>query len=115
MSLVLHFGKESIAAGIRSIVIAFIAILAFMLVYYNTSGIIADIALILQLIFHIGVLASLGATLTLSGIAGIVLTMGMAVDANVLIHERIKEELAKGKKPGESCGRRPYKILLCSF
>ena len=90
-------GKESIAAGVRSIIIAFIAILAFMLLYYNTSGIIADIALFFNLFFIIGVLASLGATLTLSGIAGIVLTMGMAVDANVLIHERIKEELAKGK------------------
>ncbi len=90
-------GKESITAGIRSIVIAFIAILAFMVLYYNTSGWISDIALFFNLFFIIGVLASLGATLTLAGIAGIVLTMGMAVDANVLIHERIKEELAKGK------------------
>jgi SecD/SecF fusion protein len=90
-------GETSINAGIRSIVIAFVAILAFMILYYSNSGIIADAALFFNLFFLIGVLASIGATLTLSGIAGIVLTMGMAVDANVLIHERIKEELAKGK------------------
>lgn len=90
-------GKESITAGIRSIVIAFVALLAFMVFYYNASGIIANISLFFNLFFIIGVLASLGATLTLAGIAGIVLTMGMAVDANVLIHERIKEELEKGK------------------
>lgn len=90
-------GKESIAAGIRSIVIAFVALLAFMVFYYNTSGIIANVSLFFNLFFIIGVLASLGATLTLAGIAGIVLTMGMAVDANVLIHERIKEELDRGK------------------
>ncbi len=90
-------GEESIHAGIRSVIIAFIAILAFMVMYYNTSGIVANIALFLNLFFIIGVLASLSATLTLAGIAGIVLTMGMAVDANVLIHERIKEELAHGK------------------
>lgn len=90
-------GEESIHAGIRSVIIAFIAILAFMVLYYNTSGIVANIALFLNLFFIIGVLASLSATLTLSGIAGIVLTMGMAVDANVLIHERIKEELEHGK------------------
>ena len=90
-------GQESINAGIRSIIIAFIAILVFMIWYYSTSGIIADVALFFNLFFLIGVLASRGATLTLPGIAGIVLTMGMAVDANVLIHERIKEELAKGK------------------
>ena len=90
-------GEASINAGVRSIVIAFVAILAFMILYYSNSGIIADVALFFNLFFLIGVLASIGATLTLPGIAGIVLTMGMAVDANVLIHERIKEELAKGK------------------
>jgi SecD/SecF fusion protein len=90
-------GKESISAGLQSIAIAFIAVIAFMILYYNTSGVIADIALLFNLFFIVGVLASLGATLTLSGIAGIVLTMGMAVDANVLIHERIKEELRAGK------------------
>ncbi len=90
-------GKESINKGLNSMIIAFVAVLAFMVVYYSTSGIVANIALFLNLFFIVGVLASLGATLTLSGIAGMVLTMGMAVDANVLIHERIKEELAKGK------------------
>ncbi len=90
-------GKESINSGLNSMIISFIAVLAFMVIYYSTSGIVANIALLLNLFFIVGVLASLGATLTLSGIAGMVLTMGMAVDANVLIHERIKEELAKGK------------------
>lgn len=89
-------GKESIDAGIRSIIIAFLGILAFMVLYYSTSGIVANIALLFNLFFIIGVLTSLNATLTLPGIAGLVLTMGMAVDANVLIHERIKEELRKG-------------------
>lgn len=90
-------GQESIQAGLRSVILAFLATLAFMVLYYNTSGIIANIALFFNLMFILGVLASLGATLTLPGIAGIVLTMGMAVDANILIHERIKEELRKGK------------------
>ncbi|MCS6991321.1 MAG: protein translocase subunit SecDF [Chitinophagales bacterium] len=90
-------GQESIRAGLRSVILAFIATLLFMVLYYNTSGIVANIALFFNLVFILGVLASLGATLTLPGIAGIVLTMGMAVDANILIHERIKEELRKGK------------------
>ena len=90
-------GKESINSGLNSMIFAFIAVMAFMVLYYSTSGIISNLALILNLFFIFGVLASLGATLTLSGIAGIVLTMGMAVDANVIIHERIKEELLKGK------------------
>ncbi|MCS6916943.1 MAG: protein translocase subunit SecDF [Chitinophagales bacterium] len=90
-------GQESIQAGLRSVLLAFVATLIFMVLYYNTSGIVANIALFFNLIFILGVLASLGATLTLPGIAGIVLTMGMAVDANILIHERIKEELRKGK------------------
>ena len=90
-------GAESITAGVRSIAIAFLAILAFMVLYYNTSGWISNFALFFNLLFILGILASRGATLTLPGIAGLVLTMGMAVDANVLIHERIKEELARGK------------------
>ncbi|MGB3074034.1 MAG: protein translocase subunit SecD, partial [Chitinophagales bacterium] len=108
-------GKESIAAGIRSIVIAFIALLAFMIFYYNTSGIIANISLFFNLFFIIGVLASLGATLTLAGIAGIVLTMGMAVDANVLIHERIKEELEKGKNLAKSIAEGHLKSYSAVF
>jgi SecD/SecF fusion protein len=90
-------GQESINNGLRSVMIALGAILLFMILYYANSGIVADIALFFNLFFIIGVLASLNATLTLPGIAGMVLTMGMAVDANVLIHERIKEELARGK------------------
>jgi len=68
-----------------------------MLVYYNTAGWVANIALILNLLFTIGVLSALNATLTAPGIAGLVLTIGMAVDTNVIIFERIKEELTKGK------------------
>ncbi|TAE80626.1 MAG: protein translocase subunit SecDF, partial [Bacteroidetes bacterium] len=86
-------GAESISQGLLSMVVATIVILIFMVVYYNNSGYIADIAVLLNVFFIMGVLASLGAALTLPGIAGIVLTIGMAVDANVLINERIKEEL----------------------
>jgi SecD/SecF fusion protein len=77
--------------------ISFVVIFTLMLVYYNTSGWVANIALILNLLFTVGILAGLGATLTAPGIAGLVLTIGMAVDTNVIIYERIKEELAKGK------------------
>src|SRR5436305_5461225 len=77
--------------------ISFIVIFLLMLLYYNTAGWIANIALILNLLFTIGVLTGLGATLTAPGIAGLVLTIGMAVDTNVIIYERIKEELSKGK------------------
>jgi SecD/SecF fusion protein len=90
-------GQEAIDAGFSSFIIAFIVVLLFMWFYYSTAGLIADIALVTNLFFLIGVLASLGAVLTLPGIAGIVLTMGMAVDANVIIYERIKEELRHGK------------------
>lgn len=77
--------------------ISFVVIFLLMLVYYNTSGWVANIALILNLLFTVGILAGLGATLTAPGIAGLVLTIGMAVDTNVIIYERIKEELSKGK------------------
>jgi SecD/SecF fusion protein len=77
--------------------ISFVVIFLLMLVYYNTSGWIANIALILNLLFTIGVLSSLGATLTAPGIAALVLTIGMAVDTNVIIFERIKDELTRGK------------------
>ncbi|MGB0838793.1 MAG: protein translocase subunit SecDF [Chitinophagales bacterium] len=89
-------GKESIRNGLLSLLAGIILVLLFMIFYYNSGGIIANIALLLNLFFVIGVLASLGATLTLPGMAGIVLTIGMAVDANVIIFERIREELAKG-------------------
>jgi SecD/SecF fusion protein len=91
-------GKEAISAGFYSFIIAFVLVLAFMVFYYSKSaGTIANIALVANVFLLFGVLASLNAVLTLPGIAGIVLTMGMAVDANVLIYERIREELRAGK------------------
>ncbi len=91
-------GKESINAGMYSFVFAFIMVLIYMLFFYSKkAGLSANIALILNLFFLFGILASLGAVLTLPGIAGIVLTMGMAVDANVIIYERVQEELRAGK------------------
>jgi SecD/SecF fusion protein len=90
-------GAEAISNGLMSMVVATIVVLIFMVVYYNNSGYIADIAVLINVFFIMGVLASLGAALTLPGIAGIVLTIGMAVDANVLINERIKEELLNAR------------------
>ena len=90
-------GKEAIAGGSKAFIISFVVIFLLMLVYYNTSGWIANIALVLNLVFTVGVLTGLGATLTAPGIAGLVLTIGMAVDTNVIIYERIKEELTRGK------------------
>lgn len=90
-------GKESIRAGIISIVSGLLLVLLFMVFYYSKGGLIADGALVVNIFFIFGILASLGATLTLPGIAGIVLTIGMAVDANVIIFERIREEMRKGK------------------
>ncbi len=90
-------GKEAVKGGALSFGIAFLVIFILMLVYYNTGGWVANIALILNLLFTIGVLTAMGFTLTAAGIAGLVLTIGMAVDTNVIIFERIKEELEKGK------------------
>ena len=90
-------GREAIRGGTMAFLISFIVIFLLMLVYYNTAGWIANIALILNLLFTVGVLTGLGATLTAPGIAGLVLTIGMAVDTNVIIYERIKEELDRGK------------------
>ena len=90
-------GKASIQGGMMSFGIAFLVIFALMLLYFNTGGWVANIALILNLLFTIGILSALGFTLTAPGIAGLVLTIGMAVDTNVIIFERIKEELTKGK------------------
>ena len=90
-------GAAAINGGALSFGIAFIVIFMLMLIYYNTAGWVANIALILNLLFTIGVLSALGATLTAPGIAGLVLTIGMAVDTNVIIFERIKDELTKGK------------------
>ncbi len=91
-------GQEAINSGLKSFLIAFIVVLFYMLFYYSRrAGLVADIALLANMFFLMGVLASLGAVLTLPGIAGIVLTIGMSVDANVLIYERIREEIAAGK------------------
>lgn len=91
-------GQEAIDSGLRSFIISFIIVLIFMVFYYShRGGLIADFALVANLFFIFGVLASFGATLTLPGIAGLVLTIGMSVDANVLIFERIREELKAGK------------------
>lgn len=91
-------GRESIRSGMYSFAVAFVMVLAYMLFFYSKkAGLTANIALLANLFFLIGVLASLGAVLTLPGIAGIVLTMGMAVDANVIIYERIQEEIRAGK------------------
>ena len=90
-------GREAIQKGLWSFVIAFVLVLLFMLFYYNRAGVAANIALLANVFFIVGVLSSLGAVLTLPGIAGIILTIGMSVDANVLIYDRIKEELRAGK------------------
>ncbi len=95
-------GQEAIDSGTYSFIIALIIVLLWMLFYYGKAGIFSDIALALNILFIFGVLTSFGAVLTLPGIAGIVLTIGMSVDANVLIYERIKEELNKGKGLKES-------------
>ncbi|QTY27532.1 protein translocase subunit SecDF [Flavobacterium sp. CS20] len=95
-------GQEAIDSGINSFLIALVLILLWMMFYYGKAGIYADIALVVNIIFIFGVLAGLKAVLTLPGIAGIVLTIGMSVDANVLIFERIKEELVAGKAQYEA-------------
>ncbi|MFH1138594.1 MAG: protein translocase subunit SecD [Pseudomonadota bacterium] len=92
-------GQDSINQGLNSIIVGLILVLVFMVVYYRLSGAIADIALILNVVLIIGAMAAFRATLTLPGIAGIILTIGMSVDANVLIFERIREEIRLGKSP----------------
>ena len=90
-------GSASIRAGLISFIIAFILVLIYMVLFYKGAGLVADVALLCNVLFLFGTLVSFGAVLTLPGIAGLVLTLGMAVDANVIIYERIKEELAAGK------------------
>jgi len=92
-------GKDSIRSGVTAAIVGMIAVLVFMLVYYRGAGVNADLALILNLIILLGFLGFTGATLTLPGIAGVILTVGMGVDSNVLIFERIREELRNGKTP----------------
>jgi len=90
-------GQDSINSGIKAVIIGLVAVSLFMLVYYLLAGLVTNVALVLNIIILLGVMCAINTTLTLPGIAGIVLTIGMAVDANVLIFERIREELAAGK------------------
>ena len=90
-------GEEAINAGLKSFIIALLIVLIYMIFYYSGAGVVSNIALLANIFFIFGVLSSIGAVLTLPGIAGIVLTIGMSVDANVLIYERIREELTGGK------------------
>lgn len=110
-------GQEAISGGGMAFLISFVVIFILMLVYYNTGGWVANIALILNLLFTVGILSALGATLTAAGIAGLVLTIGMAVDTNVIIFERIKEELARGKSYSQAIHdgyRRSYAPVIDS-
>ena len=95
-------GQEAIDSGIKSFLIALSLVLLWMILYYGKSGIFADIALLFNILLIFGVLSGLGAVLTLPGLAGIVLTIGMSVDANVLIFERVREEISKGKGQKEA-------------
>jgi len=92
-------GADSIRAGVKAAVYGMVAVLIFMLIYYRAAGVNADLALVLNLVILLGFLGFTGATLTLPGIAGVILTVGMGVDSNVLIFERIREELRNGKTP----------------
>ncbi len=92
-------GKDSIDAGMMAGIISAILVIIFMAAYYKMSGVIADCALVLNIVYLLGVLSAFGATLTLPGIAGVILAIGMAVDSNVLMFERIREELRVGKTP----------------
>ncbi len=108
-------GIENIDKGMFSLMLSFVVIFVLMLVYYNTGGLVADISLILNLVFTVGVLSALHATLTMAGIAGLVLTVGMAVDTNVIIFERIKEELSSGKSYAQAVAdgyKRSYAPVL---
>lgn len=107
-------GKEAIQSGLNSFLIALVVILIFMVLYYNKAGIVADIVLIINMFFIMGILTSLGAVLTLPGIAGIVLTIGLAVDANILIFERIREELTAGKSIANAI-KEGYKHAMSSI
>ncbi len=90
-------GKDSINQGYKSALVGLLLVVVFMMIYYKFSGFVADVALILNILLLLGVMSTLHATLTLPGIAGIILTIGIAVDANVLIFERVREELDRGK------------------
>ena len=110
-------GKDAIASGINAAIYGTLAVALFMALYYHRCGVIADIAMILNLVILLGVMCSIGTTLTLPGIAGIVLTVGMAVDANVLIYERLREEMGQGKSMRGSVSAaysRAFKVIFDS-
>jgi preprotein translocase subunit SecD len=92
-------GESSIDSSVRAALIGSIAVLAFMVLYYKRAGLFADIAVLFNLFLQLAILATFGATMTLPGIAGLALTIGMSVDANVLINERIRDEIREGKSP----------------
>jgi preprotein translocase subunit SecD len=107
-------GAENIEKGFDAIKVGFLAVIVFMAIYYRWFGMIANVALFSNLVFIVAVLSFLGASLTLPGIAGIVLTVGMAVDANVLIFERIREEIADGS-PTQQAIHSGYEKALSSI
>jgi preprotein translocase subunit SecD len=95
-------GEDSVQQGLRAIALGFALVIVFMLIWYKGAGVVSDLALILNLVFIVAILSAFNLTLTLTSIAGIILTVGMAVDANVIIFERIKEEYRLGKTPEAS-------------
>jgi preprotein translocase subunit SecD len=92
-------GRENIEKGVQALIVGMVAIFAFMLIYYRAFGMVADLVLLANVVLLAALLSMMGAALSLPGIAGIILTVGMAVDANVLIYERIREELRNGVSP----------------
>lgn len=108
-------GEDSIRAGMRAGIIGTIAVVIFMIVYYRFSGVVADFALLLNIILLFGAMASLNATLTLPGIAGVILAVGMAVDSNVLMFERIRDELRTGKTPRSAVDSGYHKAFWTIF
>ena len=108
-------GKENIARGVSSVQVGLAMVLIFMVVYYRLFGLVANVALTFNLLLLLAVMSVMGATLTLPGIAGIVLTVGMAVDANVLIFARIREELASGLNPQQAIHSGYDKAFLTIF
>lgn len=108
-------GQAAITAGVTSAIVGFALVLIFMVFYYNRAGLVANIAVMVNVFFIMGILASIGAVLTLPGIAGIVLTMGTAVDANVLIYERIREEMAISGKSWRQIIADGYKHSMSSI
>ena len=104
-------GRDSVEQGVGSFILGSILVLIFMMAYYRGAGVLADVALVLNIFFMVAILAGFEAVLTLPGIAGIILTLGMAVDANVLINERIREEVRNGKSP-RSAGTTGYERAI---